>query len=185
MQPEIITQLGFEVVLRQLEEKLSTLVGTPPVFVDLSLLDNVRANMSAMIGRLERLYGAGAPYPIDRTLLDVGITLARARAVEDALIEEARYSNGDLSAANILIGDDQMRIIDWQFPRIASLRVEAVNLLESLGINPRVHLRDEDIAASILCKIRWLTECAEVWFSSYGYCDEVTGLLSSLGALEL
>lgn len=183
--PKVVLSYGFDAFLRILYEKLGSLVGTKVVYLDLSTQELVRLQMSEMVERLWRLYTTEPERQIESALLEVTSKLARSEVVEQAFIEGARYSNGDLSAENILIKDEEIKIIDWAFPKIISSRVEAVNLCRTLGLDPYQYFTDEIIAASLLLQVSWYVECAEVWFPIHHYRDEVRSLLLQLSKLRV
>ena len=151
---EVVRQNGFVTFVDSLKEQVSTIQGVGPAFVDFSTVDKVKNKMSEMLDRVRRRFGPNAPGKIDSGLIELAERCVASREVQDSFIEDAIYTNGDLSAANILVSDDDLRIIDWQFPRIASFKVECVNLCTSLGIEPREIFKDAVVAAAVLCKVR-------------------------------
>ena len=182
---EVVESAGAPKYFGRIREKLSTLSGERPVFLDLSSVDRVREQFGIMLERLYRLFGSTSDAPISIELLQVATDTAKSPAVERSIIDDPVYSNGDLSADNILVMGDDTRIIDWQFPRLASLSVEMVNLYMSLGMNPRTILPDAAIAASLLLKVRWFAECAELWVPDGGYQELISQLLGQIAAMEL
>jgi hypothetical protein len=176
---------GLSNFLDSLKRGLSEIQGVGPVFVDLSTIEKVTIQMNEMLDRLRRRFGGEAPRRIDSDLLQVAERCATNPLVQAAFIQDAIYTNGDLSADNILLSDNEMRVIDWQFPRIASFDVECVNLFTSLGLDPRERLPDSVIAAALLCKIRWLAECADVWLTGCDYQEEIESLLGALRSPNL
>lgn len=112
-----------------------------------------------MLGRLRRRFGDNAPRRIDSDLLEIAEQCATNPLVQASFIQDAIYSNGDLSADTISVSDNEMRIIDWQFPRIASFDVECVNLLHRLGlIQERFsrfgYCRGVTMQGSVACRVR-------------------------------
>jgi hypothetical protein len=141
--------------------------------------------MNEMLERLRRRLGPNAPSQIDPELVDLAEQCVASREVQESFIQDAIYTNGDLSAANILVSANEMRVIDWQFPRVASFKVECVNLCTSLGIEPREIFQDSVVSAAILCKVRWFAECADVWLQWCDYKEEISALLGVLGDLRV
>lgn len=182
---EVVESVGINEFFSRLREALGTITGPRPVFLDLSTVDKVRGHMSVMLERLYRLFGAESNWTIPKELLRIASVVATTRAVEESFVDDAVYSNGDLSADNILMCGDDIRIIDWQFPRIASYQVEMVNLCTSLSIDPRTTLSKAAIAAGLLCKIRWFAECTDLWIYNGGYDVFITGLLTQIAQLDV
>jgi hypothetical protein len=182
---DAVEKVGFSAFVDNLKCNLSTISGARPVYIDLSTVDNVRTNMATMLERLQKRFAIGALTDIDPSLLNLANNCANSREVCEAFIQDVVYSNGDLSADNILVLGNEMKIIDWQFPRLTSINVELVNLYTSLGIDPRIVLPDPVIAAGLLCKIRWFAECADTWLPNGGYQIEITKLLEQIRNLKL
>lgn len=182
---DVVEKAGLFAFIDSLRDRLKSISANGPVFVDLSSVQKVRENMTIMMERLHRRFGVGATPEIDPVLLGLAEDCSMDAKVIDAFLDDAVYSNGDLSAGNILVRNDDIRVIDWQFPRIASLKVEAVNLCTTLGIDPRAILSDSIIAAGLLCKVRWLAECADVWLPLGSYHNEITTLLRQIATLEM
>ena len=180
---ETIDRAGTAAFADELRGKLSAISGGRPVFVDLSTVDKVHGHLTVTVERLHRRFGEGAVPEIDPSLLRVVEQCVSNQAILEAFIQDAVYSNGDLSVDNVLVQGNEMRVIDWQFPRIASLHVELVNLYQSLGIDPLANLSKAVVAAGLLCKIRWLAECADKWLTQCSYHVEITGLLTQLRGL--
>jgi hypothetical protein len=180
---EFVERDGLSNFICALKRGLSNMQGVGPVFVDLSTVEKANTEMRKMLDRLRRRFGEGAPRRIDSDLLQIAELCATSPQVQASFVQDAIYSNGDLSADNILVSDNEMRIIDWQFPRLASFDVECVNLFISLGLDPRGILPDSVVAAALLCKIRWLAECADVWLTGCDYQEEISSLLRTLRGL--
>jgi hypothetical protein len=176
---------GIPSVINLLREQLSSISGNGPVFIDLSTVDNVREHFAVMVERLDRLFGGVRRPGIEPNLLAIARDSCMSDAVQRAFVEDVVYSNGDLSSDNILVLDGEMRILDWQFPRRTSLRVESVNLLSTAEIDPRGFFPDPVVAASLLCTVRWFAECADVWFVVGDYSGLISALLRQIERLQL
>lgn len=176
---------GLASFIGTLKKRLASLDGVGPVFVDLSSVEKVSTVMGEMVARLERRFGAQSSQRIEPELLELAERCAFNPQVQASFTHDLIYSNGDLSADNILVKDGEMRIIDWQFPRIASFDLECVNLCTSLGLDPRGLFPDSVVAASLLCKIRWFAECADVWLPGCDYQGEIVSLIRNLKSLTL
>jgi hypothetical protein len=182
---EVVEQDGLARFIDSLRHHLANIQGDGPVFVDLSTVDKIQTKMNEMLERLRRRFGQNVPSQIDPELIDLAERCVASREVQESFVQDAIYTNGDLSAANILVSANEMRVIDWQFPRVASFKVEGVNLCTSLGIEPRDIFQDSVVAAAILCKVRWFAECADVWLQWCDYKEEISALLGVLGDLRV
>ena len=180
---EFVEGVSFGPFVEYLRSQLAAISGKRPVFVDFSTLDNVHRHLTEMVERLHRRFGKGMTPGIDPTLLQLVEECIYSQSVGEAFIQDAVYSNGDLSADNVLVYGHDVRVIDWQFPRVASLNVELVNLYTSVGIDPRSRLSRAEVAAGLLCKVRWLAECADEWLTNCSYYDEITGLITQVEEL--
>lgn len=177
---ELVEAFGFSAFIDDLRGKLKAVSGEQPVFVDFSTSDNVRNNLSVMGERLHRRFGQRDQRGIDTSLLQLAEKCISSKLIHDAFMQDVTYSNGDLSADNILAFERELRVVDWQFPRVASLNVELVNLYDSLGIDPLLRLTKAEVVAGLLCKVRWLAECADVWLTACDYRSEISALLARI-----
>jgi hypothetical protein len=177
---EFVEAFGFSAFVDDLRGKLKAISGERPVFVDFSTSDRVRSHLTVMVERLHRRFGSASDFGVDASLLQLAEQCVSSKLVHDAFTHDVTYSNGDLSADNILVCENDLRVIDWQFPRVASLSVELVNVCDSLGIDPLSRLTRAEVVAGLLCKVRWLAECADEWLANCSYQNEITTLLQRI-----
>jgi len=177
---EHLHERGLSELIESLRAHITSPPGKLPIFVDLSSASQVQEHLDVMLTSLHRRFGAETATSIDPSLLRVAQECAHSEPIRDAFIQGIVYSNGDLSADNIVVAGREILVIDWQFPRLASLNVELVNLYTSLGIDPLSRLSKAEVAAGLLCKVRWFAECADRWLTHCQYQDQITELLKQL-----
>jgi len=73
--------------------------------------------------------------------------------------------HADLSADNCFYcPDGSFRLIDWQRPIFGPPTLDLVQLLESCGLDPRPHVKQDVIRLKRLLSVHWLAQCAYRWF---------------------
>lgn len=144
--------------------QIAQIAGAPPAVFEIHTEARWATYAAAMLADLSALVAVGTFRQVDRALVARLARQAEAPAVLAALRTPTGYVHHDLSGDNVFVLPDGYRVIDWQRPFYGPVALDLVNLLDTLGFDPRQHVAAGIMQLHYLLRITWFVQCARTWF---------------------
>jgi hypothetical protein len=168
-------------------EQIAAIQGDVPVLLDVSRVAKWRARVGQLITTLRALVAAGTftqvTAKVIQTLEAAALSAETLAAVED----QTGLVHGDLTGDNLFVlPDGGYRLIDWTRPLRGPTALDKATLLESLGVDPRPHVRPGILTLLTVLRVDWLAQCADRWFPAGRdtYDASIAQLIADLNQAE-
>ena len=149
---------------QKIQSEIARIQGDLPAYTDIGRVEKWLAFAESTIEAMTDLVDKRVFTSLSRS---VGTSLrkwAAASALLDLVKTTSAFTHGDLTGENIFVVGDELRLIDWQRPRIAPKDIDTVTLLDAQGVDPRLYVNYEAVQMYHFLKISWFVECQTTHF---------------------
>lgn len=135
-----------------------------PVYRDLGSPEQWSVFTDELVDLLRRSVVEEAFVQVQSRQIDALAAYLAAQPEFAAACTGTRLVHGDLTAENVFVTANGVRIVDWQRPLIGPPALDMATLLASVGIDPVPHVGATIVHMVRLLHIHWFAECALHWF---------------------
>jgi hypothetical protein len=164
----------------RLQSRIGDIEGELPVYMDIGSEEKWLSSVDETLRALSGLIGRSVFASIPRETLSRLREWAESVGVVELIEVKSTYCHGDLSGGNIFIDGDELKLIDWQRPRIAPPSVDLAGLLIQSGHDASAHVEREAIQIFFFLVIAWCVECQVEFIPQVHYEKHILAAASQI-----
>lgn len=162
--------------------QIAQIEGDLPTLGDIRTQEKWLAYGQAITEDLSALVEAGTFEQVNTIMIAQVTAQVQSEPISRAISGQTGLVHLDLWAENVLMVEDGYRIIDWQRPIWGPVALDRSTLLESVGIDPALHIELGVRQLRKLLLIGWFAQAARRWFPAGAafYDTQIAELIAQL-----
>jgi hypothetical protein len=164
----------------RLQDEINGIEGELPAHVDIGSEDKWLSFVDETLRTLSALIRRSVFARVSRDTLSRLRQWAESAGVVELVETRSAFCHGGLNGGNIFMIRDELRLIDWQRPRITPPSVDIAGLLIGKGHDASAHVGREAVQIYFFLMISWCVECQVEFIPQVHYEQHVLAAASQI-----